>query len=130
MTIRTVISAKSTITKKKYIQVVERKLTKCFVLFKFANDLGISPNSSIRSVCILSNLGRYTSSLGKDPVNWFSFKSLQAQNITNGKRKINIIIKNLILNSIKIKNPISKRRSKKPNLRKPKIEETSILRKR
>jgi len=52
---------------------------KCFVFFKLANDFGIGPDIWFWSICILSKLGRYPSSSGKEPDSWFPFKSLQKQ---------------------------------------------------
>ena len=50
---------------------------KCLVFFKLANDFGIDPDIWFWSICILSKLGRYPSSSGKEPDSWLPFKSLQ-----------------------------------------------------
>lgn len=48
----------------------------CLILFKLANDFGISPDISFWSIWNLLRFDRLPSSSAKDPVNWFPFKSL------------------------------------------------------
>jgi hypothetical protein len=56
------------------------------------NDVGITPDMWFWSICILFKFGRLPSSSGKEPVNWFPFRSLETQNITHRIRdKANVL---------------------------------------
>lgn len=54
----------------------QKRAYKCFVAFKFAKDLGISPDIWFWSICILSKCRRLPRSSGNEPDNWFPFRSL------------------------------------------------------